>query len=238
MDFEHINKYPGAENCKKKHVRYVWPTTTGVNEVIIIADSLLKPMKALRKTVVHAVPGADIERLSGEIRRGTIIVHGYMAVLISAGTNSLEKNTPTQLCDQMATLIEQVRHLNSTCKIIVTGILTRPRDEDNGIKFTVEGNPSLSPKRSESNTLLKEMVLAKKCTFLSIWKSLEIKGITNVDNYCDDGLHLSPTGLYRIRLNLLSNIGRELAVHPPSTKTPKSKAKAAKPSSTISTPDK
>ena len=209
-------------------MRYVWPTTTGVNEAIIIADSLLKSMNALRKTVVHAIPGADIERLSSEIQRGTIKVYGFRAVLISAGTNSLEKNSPAQLCDQMASLIDLVRHRNPTCKIIVTGILTRPRDEDNGITFTVPGNPALSPKRNESNALLKEMVLAKKHTFLSIWKSLEVKGVTNVNNYADDGLHLSTTGLYRIRLNFLSNIGRELAVHPPCTKTPKSKANPPK----------
>jgi hypothetical protein len=206
----------------------VWPTTTGVNEAIIIADSLLKPMKALRKTIVHALPGADIERLSSEIRRGTIKVGGFKAVVICAGTNSLEKNTPTQLCEQMATMIDLVRNRNPTTKIIVAGILTRPRDEDNGIKFTVPGIPALSPKRTDSNAMLKQMVLAKNCTFLSIWKSLEIKGITNVGNYSEDGLHLNSTGLYRIRLNLLSNIGRELAVHPPCTKTPKSKATSAK----------
>jgi lysophospholipase L1-like esterase len=166
--------------------------------------------------------------LINDIRRGAINVNSYRAVVICAGTNSLEENTPSQLCDQMATLIDLIRQINPPSKIIISGILTRPRDENNGIVFTVKGNPALSPRRSESNTLLKEMAHIKNCTFLSTWKSLEIKGVTNMGNYADDGLHLSTTGLYRIRLNLLSNIGRELAVHPPCVKTPKSKATKTK----------
>jgi lysophospholipase L1-like esterase len=221
MDFDHINMYPGAENCKQKHYRYVWPTTTGVNEALIIADSLLKYMKALRKTVVHALPGADIIRLRDDISRGTINVRSYKAVVICAGTNSLEKYNPPELCDQMAALIDLVKLQNPSCKIIVSGILTRPRDEDNGITFTVKGNPALSPKRNDSNILLNEMASAKQCTFLSTWKSLEIKGVTNIKNYANDGLHLSDEGLHRVKLNLLSNIGRELAVHPTCAKTPK-----------------
>jgi hypothetical protein len=121
----------------------------------------------------------------------------------------------------MAALIDLVRLQNPTCKILVAGILTRPRDENNGITFTVKGNPALSPKREEANTLLKDMVSEKKCTFLQLWKSLEIKGITNMKNYANDGLHLSDEGVYRVKMNLISNIGRELAIHPTRAKTSK-----------------
>jgi hypothetical protein len=172
MDINHINAYPGAENCKMKHTRYVWPTTTGVTEAIIITDSLLKWMRALQKSIVHAIPGADIERLRKEVQRGTINVRPFQAVVICAGTNSLEKNTPEDLCDQMAALHDLIKQQNPTCKILISGILTRPRDEDNGITFTKPGNRALSPKRTDSNTLLKEMAKSKGCTFLSTWKTL------------------------------------------------------------------
>lgn len=208
-------KYPGAEHCKKKHARYVWPSTTGSMEAVVLCDSLLKNMNGLRRTIVQSVPGATIERLTSDIVRGIIDVSPFKLVAVLAGTNNLESDPPPIICERMSVLHDTIRSHNPECKILISGLLHRARDEDNDIKWTVRGEPRLSKARDETNTLLEAMVSEKQATFLKTWKTLMNKTVLNCGLYANDGLHLTDHGVYRVKLSLLSNIGRSLAVHPP-----------------------
>ena len=209
MDLVHINMYPAAEDCAAKHARFAWPAT--VNEdAIVLADSLLKRVRHLRRASVQAIPGATIERFIHEIRICTIDVSFQKACLIHLGTNNLSKDTPSLICDKMAALIGVIRERNPSCKILVSGIIMRPQDEETDTKYIRKGNPTLAVKRRDTNDMMEAML--RKCGgfLMKTWVPLMNGPIANPDMYWIDGLHLSDEGIIRITDYIILNLGRFL----------------------------
>jgi lysophospholipase L1-like esterase len=209
MDPIHAAMYKGAEDCRAKHVRYIWPATQE-EEAIIIADSLLKQVRHLRRTQVHAIPGARIERFTDEIQRGIIDVSYQRAVLVCAGTNNLCKDTTIQISEKMAALVEMIRSRNADCIIMVSGIIIRPVDEDEEKTWKRKGDPSLVDKRRQANDMMEPMLTARGVTMFETWNALMIESTANRAMYGDDGLHLSVKGLKRIRQYLINCLGGAL----------------------------
>jgi hypothetical protein len=93
MDPMHVAMYRGAENCTAHHSQYIWPVVQE-EEAIIITDSLLKNVHFLRRTSVHAIPGASTETIEEEIQRSNIDICYQKTVLICVGTNNLTRDSP------------------------------------------------------------------------------------------------------------------------------------------------
>jgi lysophospholipase L1-like esterase len=209
MDLIHINMYPGAENCSVKHSRFAWPAIDK-EEAVILADSLFKRIRHLKRASVQAIPGGKIERFVEEITKGTIDVSFQRACLIHLGTNNLAKDSPTVICEKMSTLVECVRARNPTCKIMVSGIIMRPQDEKTDIKYTRKGNPTLAETRRKANDAMELMLRGCGGFLLKTWVPLMTGPIANPAMYYEDGLHLSDAGIIRITEYLIQNIGRFL----------------------------
>ena len=209
MDYKHIQMYVGAQDCPNKHIRYEWPSLERENS-LIVADSLLRRVRHLRWTVVHAVPGANIERIISDITRGIIDVSKFLLICVHLGTNNLESDTAQQICNRMSTLFDVIRARNATCKILFSGIVIRPQDEDYDRVYTKEGKTSLAAKRREANSLIADMLRVKGGTQLETWKSLMKGHHANQAMYEDDGLHLTTKGVARIRQFLINCIANAL----------------------------
>jgi hypothetical protein len=214
MDLKHINMYRGAEDCPARHSRYVWPATIH-EDAIIIADSLFRKIRFLRRAVVHAIPGATVERLLGEITRGNIDVSYQKCVLIHVGTNNLGRESPTAICNRMAVLYDEIRNRNSSCTIIFSAIIIRPKDEDRNLYFMEQGEVSLIEKRLELNYLAATMLRLRGGQLLRTWNCLmKGKGPNHVPNlalYHTDGLHLNDLGVTRMTQYLVNCLGRVLS---------------------------
>jgi lysophospholipase L1-like esterase len=210
MDKEHAGLYNGAENCPARHERYIWPATEQ-EEAIIVADSLLKKVRHLKRTSVYAIPGATIERLTGEIIRGNIDISFQRAVCVCAGTNNLCRDTPAQICGKLATLVDTIRNRNVDCIIMISGIIIRPcdEDEDDEQRYTRTrgGDANLAKARRETNDMIKPMLQARGATLLATWKVLMMGSKANRYMYANDGLHLSDAGVYRITQYLINCLG-------------------------------
>jgi lysophospholipase L1-like esterase len=209
MDPIHAAMYRDAENCPAKHERFIWPATEA-EEAIIIADSLLKKVRHLRRTQVYAIPGVRIERLTDEIRRGVIDISYQNAILVCAGTNNLSKDSPELICDKMSRLIDVIRSRNAECQIMISGIIIRPVDEDEEKVYKRKGDPSLITKRRDANDLLESMVRARGATMFETWRALMVGSYANRAMYGDDGLHLSDKGIRRITQYLINCLGGAL----------------------------
>jgi lysophospholipase L1-like esterase len=209
MDSVHAGMYKGAEDCRAKHRWYAWPALQ-VEEAIIVADSILKQVRHLRRTYVHAIPGARIERIDEDIKGGIIDVSFQRAVVVCAGTNNLSRDTPHEICDKMAALVDTIRSRNSDCLIMVSGIIIRPVDEDEERTWKRKGDPSLVEKRRQANDMMEPMLKARGVTMLETWSALMINSTANRAMYGDDGLHLNYKGLNRIQQFLLNCLGGAL----------------------------
>jgi hypothetical protein len=168
-------------------------------------------MRYLRRATVYAIPDASIERLTREIVRGNIDAGYQRAIFIHCGTNNLYRDTPTIICEKMATLYDTIRYRNWNCKIVISGMIMRPRDEENDVVFTEKGEPLLADKRCDANDLLTEMVRMKGGELLKSWKCIMVKDRANTAMYYRDGLHLSVAGIDRFSQYIINNIGRALS---------------------------
>jgi hypothetical protein len=209
MDREHFNLYPGAEDCMARHKEYIWPAMEE-EHAIIIADSLLKRVRYLKRATVHAIPGAKIERFIEEISQGRINMSFQKAALIHLGTNNLEKDSPSEITRKMADLVDLIKAKNPEVKIMVSGIIMRPQDEKTDVKYTRKGKTSLASKRREANSMIEDMVRERGGFQMQTWIPLMKGHAANPDMYWEDGLHLSVKGLEKITAYLVQNLGRFL----------------------------
>ena len=219
MDMAHIQLYPGAQDCKGKHSRYIWPSLER-EESIILADSLLKRFRHLRRTCVHSIPGAKIERFKDEINRFNIDVSYQKVILLHLGTNNLSKDPPSLITSKMFELIDAIRSKNPSCKVLVSGIIMRPQDELDDAKYTRKGNISLIIKRRVSNALIEGMLAARgEIPLLWSWIPLMKGSVANEGMYSEDGLHLNRAGINRFRAYLVKNLNGALSKLSKKTKT-------------------
>ena len=209
MGIVHIRLYRGAENCTAKHERYIWPAIN-YEESLVLADSLLKRVRALQRTAVYAIPGAKIERFTTEISRNKIDVSFQKAILVHLGTNNLEKDTAEEICEKMAVLVNLIRAKNPQCKLLISGIIMRPQDEETAVVYTRKGKPSLAIKRRVANDLIQAMLRERGAFQMKTWVPLMNGPIANPDMYWRDGLHLSDEGMERITEYIINVLGRFL----------------------------
>jgi hypothetical protein len=90
-------------------------------------------------------------------------------------------------------------------------MIMRPRDEENDIVFSEEGEPLLANKRREANDLLAKMLRIKGGELIKSWKCLMVGAHPNTAMYYRDGLHLSVVGVDRFSQYIINNIGRVLS---------------------------
>jgi hypothetical protein len=159
---------------------------------------------------VHSIPGANIERFIEEIRRDRIDVSFQRAALIHLGTNNLEKDTPAQITEKMAHLVDLIKARNPNVKIMVSGIIMRPQDEQTDTKYTRKGKPTLAVKRRDANAMIEEMLRGRGGFQMQTWVPLMKGHVADPDMYWLDGLHLSEDGIERITAYLIQNLGRFL----------------------------
>ena len=86
------------------------------------------------------------------------------------GTNNLARDSPEQICEKMAALIDIIKARNRSCKILVSGMIMRPQDELTDVKYTRKGDPSLATKRRDANTLIDGMVREKGAFLMKTWR--------------------------------------------------------------------
>lgn len=180
-DAAHIKQY--GYGCHYRHSAYRWPPVMR-NRFTLVSDSICKYVKKTRETFVQAEPGTTISGLYWKIKMHTIKVTHFEMVLLHVGTNDLEKETSSIISDYK-NLIRAVRRNNSTCLIVVSAVLPRPKDSE-----------SMDSKRTSVNASLRMLCREMDCQFIRTWRPFVDPSTKQVKRelYARDGLHLSAAG--------------------------------------------
>jgi lysophospholipase L1-like esterase len=140
--------------------------------------------------------------------RGNIQVQNVRVILIQAGTNNLQKDSAPLIAEKMAYLHDVIRERNPTATLLFSGIIYRPRDEENDIVFSRKGERYLATKRHEANTRVEELLWPRGGIQLKTWRKFMVGSNPDYNMFEPDGLHLNEEGLLRIKQYLINCIGR------------------------------
>ncbi|CAG2237079.1 unnamed protein product [Mytilus edulis] len=108
---------------KKKSGGKAWCRST-----LILSDSFFKYFPDLKNTEIQAFGGITSERLLWKIRHGYFNINEFCNVLIHVGTNDIFAITSNQYRFNIDLIIQEIRCVNASCRIILSSILPRPVD--------------------------------------------------------------------------------------------------------------
>lgn len=95
---------------------------------MILSDSFFKYFPDLKNTEIQAFGGITSERLLWKIRHGYFNINEFCNVLIHVGTNDIFAITSNQYRFNIDLIIQEIRCVNASCRIILSSILPRPVD--------------------------------------------------------------------------------------------------------------
>jgi hypothetical protein len=151
----------------------------------IIGDSMVKYLE-LEDCYTQAVRGGKVIDIINAINNDIIQV-GYHTILVHVGTNNIFKSSPSVFVHEYETLISIIKGRNPTGGIIISPIITRPRDYSDSHEVVLDIN-----KRTEL------MAIREKIQMLSHFKSFKSGKIPKREMFSNDKLHLSDDGEFQL----------------------------------------
>lgn len=104
---------------------------------MILSDSIFKYFPELKNTEIQAFGGLTSERLLWKIRHGYFKLNEFCNIIIHVGTNDIFSITSDNYRININAVIQEIRAINSSCRIILSSILPRPvdfKDSDNSVR--------------------------------------------------------------------------------------------------------
>jgi lysophospholipase L1-like esterase len=154
---------------------------------VILGDSIVKNIRHINDCNVISLSGSTFDDLSNLIAKYPEIISKASSILIHCGTNHITVDSPGTVLTKFCILTNLIIAINSDCKILISSILPRPRDDS-----------TFGDKVKDVNKLLKLECSKKKFSFLMTNK-LFLKHGKPIESYFYDGLHLSTSGNMRLR---------------------------------------
>jgi lysophospholipase L1-like esterase len=131
--------------------------------------------------------GIRLKELEKYIVSNSAWIAKFKSILLLCGTNNVTKDPVPNILSLFLDVIRRIKSINPLCKILVSAILPRPRDD-----------AQYSSKVKEINFQLRKECLKLEVHYISS-NRLFIKSGVPVSNYFYDGLHLKPEGVKRLR---------------------------------------
>jgi hypothetical protein len=178
-------------SCMNCHTSYSWPALD-VEKYLLIGDSIVKFINRGKHLRVMAFPGAKAHTIYEKICKKEIEVAGYDLIFVEIGTNDVSnlELTPSMITCGIMNLMDTIHVYNPEARLVVLGMLVRPRDEGTAIEY----------RRKLVNVMVKGDCKRYGIHFTRAWRSL-MNGLSIKPRvYAQDGLHLNRFGarfLYR-----------------------------------------
>ena len=186
-------------DCPYKHQQYHWPSVSGTANNALIGDSLIKYIKDLDDTEVHAYPGTKLEWITQKIQNGNIKLHGYKIIVFHLGCNNLRHQETNKIVELFEELLLLSKTRNDSAAIVLSLII--PWNNE---------TPDQKHKRETLNTQLRKLVLklGKGFYYFQSWKAMYDKITKELVQsfYTDDNVHLKRGGVRALRDSIDGNI--------------------------------
>jgi lysophospholipase L1-like esterase len=154
---------------------------------VLLGDSILRNIRHISDSNVISLSGSTFSDLTNLISKHPSIISNASTILIHCGTNHISKEPVHNIMTKFHSLIKAIRDSNSKCKIIVSSILPRPLDDDSSNIIVKDVNNQLKAECTKQNM------------FYIATNKLFLKSGKPVSEYYYDGLHLTSTGVMRLR---------------------------------------
>ena len=192
-----------SRDCPFKHKEYHWPPLEPENYCFtLIGDSIVKYVKHLPTTYVHAYPGTRIEWVEQKIRNQVLRVGHYKLIIFHLGCNNLHRQNEDEIEELFRSLISTTRIYNQTAPIVLSLVIP-----------WVNESPLEKMRRERLNKkLIKLSTQIENCKFFSTYKNFTAKYTKKAipELYAGgekgDGIHLSITGTEVMEQYLDGNI--------------------------------
>ena len=147
----------------------------------IIGDSIVKNIK-LVNCYTQAIRGAKILDLCLAIKEGIVQLQQYKTILVHVGTNNIFRISTSKFKNEFETLLSEIRSNYPNSEIIISPIITRPRDYTRSHPIVVSFNKTLEL-----------IAVAHKIQFLAHYRHFSKNKIPK-ENLFSDLLHLNTQG--------------------------------------------
>ncbi len=160
----------------------------------VLTDSIGKYV-GVPATDVQAYPGKTLQWLNDSIRFGKVQVKGYEAILVHMGTNDIGdivrgRTSPTiqDIIQRLKDLIHLVKTRNSSCKLLLSAIIPRPKDTELSAPLIYGWNFAMANLCDQYKSL----------AFVPAYKFFVKSHQVVPTYYSTDGLHLNGPGVERL----------------------------------------
>jgi hypothetical protein len=193
---EHRINHPKGCNAFS-HALFSWKGMKS-SRACLIADSILKWLNDMDHLDVKAIPGLDLSRAFLKLADLTLSFEGYQLVILAVGTNSIRSNTPQEIMLQTKAILNFLSHAIPRTRLAVTMILPRPQDGP---------LPADDATRYKANKLIQKLCKKRKIAHMNPTRGVLTSKLVDDGFYAHDNLHLSPTGIRKMRLYFNGAIG-------------------------------
>ena len=137
--------------------------------------------------IKRTFPGKKIEDISNNLASLANIIPSCNKVILHLGTNNIQSDTTSDICDKYSALISEIKALNANCRVYISSLTTRSDIADGHTKIAAV------------NTVLKDLSTSQKCSFVNN---------KNIDSSCLNGsnLHLNQKGTAFLAMNFIKSI--------------------------------
>jgi hypothetical protein len=207
--FTNKGQVTGLEQVLGKSKRVSRGEAFDENRATVISDSICQLIYNLLHTRVQSVHGGTMENLEAYCRGGVVDIAKFSAILVHFGTNDLTDRCPPDQCARriVASLdraISFIRGINPNARIGVSGILPRPRDQNNSNMLEV---------RIVTNVQLRTYCLANNLEYFKSETMLKKRDPT-INPFAHDNLHLSEAGAGYFKAYLEGKVGVLMGLPP------------------------
>ena len=153
---------------------------------VIIGDSLVSFVCHMGDTDIISLRGAQVQDITSFLQN--IDFQNYSSVIFCCGTNNIQSDYVKTIFTHIEYLVQCVKALNPNITVIISSLLPRLVDDSvNGHKVIL------------LNQLLQKFSVKWDVCFIPTYKLFLSKGIIQASYFHRDHLHLSKSGVQRIR---------------------------------------
>jgi hypothetical protein len=174
------------------------------NRCTLIGDSLIQFVRQCLYTSIQSIPGLYAKDLVDVMRRGSVKVQDFKAIIVLIGSNDLCKSTYREIAGFLEDIVDYIRSQNPLARLAICGILPRPRDNK---------LPTMLKKRVSTNNAISHMCRRLNVHYIKTEVCLYDQGSEKL-LYMPDKLHLSDKGVKILKMYLDGRFGSLLGLPP------------------------
>jgi lysophospholipase L1-like esterase len=174
------------------------------NRCTLIGDSIIQFILKCKYTSVQSIPGLYAKDLVAAMRRDTIKIRDFHAIVILIGTNDLTRSTFREIVVFFEEIVDYIRSVNPLARLAICGILPRPCDAKSS---------TMLRKRSSTNNAISHLCRRVNVCYIKTELCLKDEGPDSL-LFRSDKIHLEDKGVKLLKKYLEGRIGSLLGLPP------------------------